>query len=55
MKSGVYATLISVVNRRSPDTAELFVRMAADALQQALNRANWRQVKLLVSNIADYL
>ncbi|KAI8050587.1 MIF4G like-domain-containing protein [Syncephalis plumigaleata] len=48
MKSSVYATLVSVVNRRSPDTAELFVRMAADALQQALNRANWRQVKLLV-------
>ncbi|KAI9596951.1 MIF4G like-domain-containing protein [Syncephalis fuscata] len=48
MKSGIYATFVGVINRRSPDTAELFVRMAADALQQALNRANWRQVKILL-------
>jgi hypothetical protein len=49
MKSSIYATLVAILNLRAPETAELIVRMAADAMQQALNRTNWLQVKLLVS------
>lgn len=48
MKSAIYGTLTGLMNAKNMETGGHIVKMAAELLQDSLNKQLWRNVKLLL-------
>lgn len=48
MKSAIYGTLTGLLNAKNVDTGLTIVTMASELLREALEKSQWRNVKLLM-------